>query len=123
MRVEDMWCDKWTLPYIYQAAMAEHIQLWGVGAHNKIEYLVFTEVRVFPASRFLEIVFMIGHGGDLAGCVDLLNETLHKYAQVQGCRCIEILQARDGWEKKLPKIATRTGVSFMTRVAPKGGLN
>jgi hypothetical protein len=99
LRVEHMWADKWTLEYIYQAAMAEHIQVWGVG-EDAIEYVAFTDVIRYPANGFLRVLFIFGHG-DIDKCVDVLEEKLQEYAAIQGCRFIEVLQARKGWERKL----------------------
>ena len=114
LRVEHMWSDKLTPDYFYYAAVNQHIQLWGVG-EDAIQYVAVTQVKVYPASRFLEVDFIFG-SGDVDACVEALYPVLHNYAQVQGCRCIEIINARDGWVRKLKHKAKKTGVVLTAHV-------
>lgn len=97
--VRHLWEDRWTLDYLYFAAQDGRVQFWGLGHEPKIEFVVMTQVAVYPAARTLQIVLALGEGV-LKEVKELLDITLDRFGALHGCTEIEVI-GREGWKREL----------------------
>jgi hypothetical protein len=90
------------------------MQVWAAGPRDCFTFIMFSQVAIYPAARWLELV--LAFGSQLETLFPLLDATMEKFARDQNCTTIEMI-GRLGWDKKLrPYGAERVGVVMRKRI-------
>lgn len=114
MQVPHTWED-YTLDWFYSAAMNQLMQVWVVG-DDKIRMVIFSKISIYPAGPILDLIWAAGEGAHQYA-MEIMDATLDRFAQVNGCREI-VATGRFGWESVLkPRGFKRTHVVMTRHVA------
>lgn len=117
-RVPHIWSDHWTKESIFDAVMCHRMQCWTTGPKTAFTLVVFSQVVTYPAQIILQVGPIFGTG--LMEALDLLDATLDRFAQVNGCSLIRSI-VRPGFEKLLKDRGVKKSFVVLTRpVMPQG---
>ena len=114
-RVPHTW-EEYTLESLHDLAMNQHIQVWSVGTKTQVKMFIFTQIAVFPAMKILKIMWGAGTGV-LDEAEEVVDATLERFAQLNGCARMDLL-GRRGWRKKACREASRRLAVVLSRPVP-----
>lgn len=118
--VRHLWEDYYTKDFITDMVLQQSWQAWAFEKQKgAVNIVVLTQIVQYPVSTVLQGVLVFGNS--MEECLPMMEATLERFAQVTGCDFCEILQARVGWERKLPRFK-KVGISLKCRV-PKEGMH
>jgi hypothetical protein len=113
-RVPHIWQPHWTKDYLHSMALANGMQMWGVGPPEKMTLVVWTQVVEYPGCRALQVVLAIGTGIDEA--LPALEHELLQFAQLTGCEICEVIGRRGWWPRLKHNGFRRRGEVFMRKI-------
>jgi hypothetical protein len=117
--IPQYWEDYWTKDFIRNQVVSGDWQAWGFGDIGLIRVIVLTQIIVYPANTFLQI--LLAFGNSLEKCLPHMEATFERFANENNCDGVEIINARVGWERKLKRFK-RTGLVLKSWV-PKLGVH
>ena len=88
--------DRFAPDDVLRAIRAKKMQLWLIGAADKLEAIVVTEINVYPRGTACGIVIVAG--AQREAWMDHLAD-IEAWARSQGCQWIES-HARKGWTRE-----------------------
>lgn len=114
-KVPHIWGRHYTPESIETAVFAGQMQVWAAGTLGAFSCIVFTEVRVYPAGRILQGVFMFGNNAE--ACLPTLFATFEKFAMLHNCKELEVW-GREGWGKALAEFGFKRYQSVFVAPVP-----
>ncbi len=112
-KVSHIWDDCYTLDSLLHGALEQKIQIWSAGDDIQHKIILFTDVLLTPeGNRYMRIFLAVGEG--IEEYLPMLDATLDRFAQIQGCTHI-LIEGRSGWERLLKPIGFKKRHVALTR--------
>jgi len=91
--------EGYTIEQFLSDAQMGIIQVWGVGKKD-ISLVYFTTICVYPAKRYLRVIWACGA---LDKSLPIIDASLEQFAKEQNCDAIQIIDGRGGWSRVMKK--------------------